>query len=190
MKRLRGASFFILTISFHILAGCAITQPSPRQVEAFCSVKKVRIVVDQQYNKKKSERFPIVDRARNFLTYAGLKTVAADAEDYDATLWIQAEGKGLGAYYSRKDSPGWPAPQYYTTGASLSSIIYLEIRGISAYKRSFKGLKYPEQNIRVHGLNGAYLSDGDAAHETFRTSGFAVEMFNVLFDYDGRNTAS
>ncbi len=144
------------------------------QIKAFRSVKTVRIVVNQSYEKAKDVSLPFEDWTGKLLTNAGLKVVGSEAKRYDAVIRIRARGKPLGAVYSLE--------RYEYAGASLSGTISIEIPNIPSYEEPFRSIIEPPDKI-----GSARLSASDAPFwEAFRAQdSFLPKIFEIMGAYFG-----
>ena len=144
------------------------------QIKAFRSIKAVRIIVNQSYEKAKDVSLPFEDWIGKLLKKAGLKVVGADAKRYDAVIRIKARGKPLGAVYSLE--------RYEYAGASLAGTISFEIPNIPSYKESFKATIKPPDKI-----GSVRLSASDAPFwEAFRAQdSFLPKIFEIMGAYFG-----
>ncbi len=144
------------------------------QIKAFRSVKAVRIVVNQSYEKAKDVSLPFEDWTGKLLHIAGLNVVGTEAKRYDAVIKIKARGKPLGAVYSLE--------RFEYAGASLSGTISIELPNIPSYVELFQAtIKPPDKIGSVH------LSASDAPFwEAFRAQGsFLPKIFEILGAYLG-----
>jgi HEAT repeat protein len=144
------------------------------QVKAFRSIKAVRIIVNQSYEKAKDVSLPFEDWTAKLLKNAGLKVVGTNAKRYGALIRIKAAGKPLGAVYSLE--------RYEYAGASLSGTISFEIPNIPSYKESFKATIKPPDKI-----GSVRMGASDAPFwEAFRAQGsFLPKIFEIMGEYFG-----
>jgi len=143
LKKWKVGSFLIsLSVFICFLNGYVTAQPTDEQLEAFRSVKTVRIIVDQSYSEAEGVSLPFEEVTKRFLESAGLKVVGSDVKMCDATLRIEAEGEALGASYRNFG--------YQYTGAKLSGDISFEIPGVLPYKKFFEGTEPVPLGIVVH----------------------------------------
>jgi len=138
-------------------------------LQALRSVKTVKIVVNQSYDKAEDVSLPFEDWTGKLFQYAGIKVVGAEAKRYDASIEIKANGKPLGAVYSLE--------RYEYSGASLSGMISIEIPNVQPYKKSFKAKINPPDKI-----GPVHLSASDAPYwEAFRAQGsFLPIIFEIM----------
>jgi len=127
--------FVILTISslalLIILNNYAKAQLTKEQLEAFRSVKTIKIVVQQSYGEAKGISMPFEEFAKKLLYYAEVTVIEEDDKDYEATLKIQAVGTALRDKYI--------GVGYQYSGAIIEGNILYDFPGLPAYKKRFEG---------------------------------------------------
>lgn len=108
----------------------AETSEIEEQINAFRSVKKIHIEVEECYKQKDDKlegiSLPFEEVSTKFLKYAGVEVVK---DNYDAILWIISEGKSLGWYFGGSSEEDW-----YWAAAKISGKISLEIPGEKAIR--------------------------------------------------------
>jgi HEAT repeat protein len=189
MKNIR----FRVLIFFLILITCTInsySQLTEQQINAFNSVKKVRILEEhflfKGHSYSSSLSFTISpvhhfkETAKIFLKFVGIEVVNTDTEDYDATLRIQTKSVLLEEISRENDA------------CLLSGSISLEVPGVPCYKKQFQGIVYQVNMVsNLKYLNKFYLNPDIAAilvpgsflstiKEIFREV-FSINVFNSYF---------
>ena len=97
---MRRFSFLLLTI----LAFPFLLTPIASAQRAEGNIKRIKLVLSQDYGKAKEIYLPFKDVVSRFLKWANVEILPENAEDYDAILEIKVEGKPLWGYYDRR---GW-----------------------------------------------------------------------------------
>ncbi|NIM89598.1 MAG: hypothetical protein GTO17_01465 [Candidatus Aminicenantes bacterium] len=145
-----------------------------QQIKALRSVKTVRIVVNQSFERAEDVSLPFEDWIGKLLMNAGLKVVGPEARRYDVVIKIRARGKPLGAVYSLE--------RYEYAGASLTGTISFEIPDLPSYEEPFRATIKPPDKI-----GSASLSASDAPFwEAFRARGsFLPKIFEIMGAYFG-----
>ena len=113
----------------------------------FRNTKTARIVIKESYHGAKAEMVALhFERdAQNFLTFAGIRVVKADSEDYDVVLEINAKGTPYGKWYG---PIGTGQAEYCYTAAALEGTISFKVSSGLTYKKSFKGnIDFPKMII-------------------------------------------
>ncbi|MEM1574219.1 MAG: hypothetical protein QXY96_07080 [Candidatus Methanomethylicaceae archaeon] len=75
-------------------------QAQENKEKIFDSIKIIRVIVRQKYEKANKVSLPFYEYTEKILNYGGISVVKEDAKKYDATFWIEAEGIPEGAEYS------------------------------------------------------------------------------------------
>jgi hypothetical protein len=125
----------------------------------------------------------IEDTAKKLLKNVGWKVAGKDAQLYDATLKIIAEGVALGYSYSNLKNP-----QY--TAARLYGVISFEIDNFYIHKEAFEGEVPPAKFIRTGISPGLYYSSWESAscptpkyapfEMVLSRSGFYSKLTNII----------
>ena len=179
---------FIIFLVFITFTSNAYSQLTEEQIDAFNSVKKIRILKEHLLLSGHSNlSFEIVstrhfeETAKKLLNHFGIEVVSEDAENYDATLRIQTITIFL-------EDPFTSSPN---NGCVLSGSISLEVPGIPFYKKHFKGFLYTNNMVYDLEYLVKFISAVDVAAIFVPGSFFSTiyEMIGEVFSMDWFNSA-
>ena len=157
---------------------------------AFRHTKTVKIIVNQSYGEAEGVSLRFEDIARRLCQYAYLEVVGADIKKYDVSLKIQAKGRAIGKEYEIKTHGVLPyiSRRYCYAGASLSGTISLEIPGIPAYTKSFKGYISPPYGMTTVSSNPYPTASSAPFDEALREPGsFISKILEMMGEVYGLN---
>jgi len=95
---MRRFGFLLLTIFVFPFSLAPIA--SAQQADG--NIKRVKLIISQDYGKAREIYLPFKDMVSRFLKWANVQILPENAEDYDATLEIKVEGKPLWGYYDKR----------------------------------------------------------------------------------------